>query len=438
MGNGPRSRKPDWPRSCRVGSDCRWSRRSAQIANGSVGFWNIGNRAVWRDNIGIGAIATDEIDDGSILDADISATAGISDTKLATIATAGKVANSATTATTDNTAGTIVLRDVNGGFSAGTINAVALNGSGAGLTGLSASNITSGTVADARLSANIPRGGVTPEANTFTNAMTVTGNTYFGTADNTALVFDSGPAARFGFVKKLGFDPFLHHSAGLPEAASFLEQSNQTNLLKQCGPTLTEYMRIANGGNVGIGNAAPDNLLAIGTGINPSGFLPGISMGAAANRHFTIGQSSTNNVFLKWAYNATASNAYASLSTFGGSNPLALQESGGNVGIGTTSPTQARLVVNGGAGVGMGSGTYLQGTGGSTSPVILGSHALSIYATGGIVPTEGLYAVSDSRIRRLFDGRSDSAAISRPCAPLRSRTIISRTGWRRATRRRRK
>jgi hypothetical protein len=62
-----------------------------------------------------------------IVNADVAAGAGIVDTKLATISTAGKVANSATTATSTNTPNTIVLRDGSGNFAAGTITA-ALNG----------------------------------------------------------------------------------------------------------------------------------------------------------------------------------------------------------------------------------------------------------------------------------------------------------------------
>jgi len=60
---------------------------------------------------------------GSIVNADINATAGIVDTKLATISTAGKVSNSATTATALNTGSAIVARDVSGNFTAGTITA---------------------------------------------------------------------------------------------------------------------------------------------------------------------------------------------------------------------------------------------------------------------------------------------------------------------------
>lgn len=53
-------------------------------------------------------------------DSNVPAT-GISDTKLATITTAGKVANSATTATDTNTVNAIVARDASGDFSAESI-----------------------------------------------------------------------------------------------------------------------------------------------------------------------------------------------------------------------------------------------------------------------------------------------------------------------------
>lgn len=70
----------------------------------------------------------------SIVNADINASAGIVDTKLATISTAGKVSNSATTATDANTASAIVARDGSGNFSASTITAT-LNGNATNVTG---------------------------------------------------------------------------------------------------------------------------------------------------------------------------------------------------------------------------------------------------------------------------------------------------------------
>jgi len=68
---------------------------------------------------------------GVIVNADINASAAIVDTKLATIATAGKGSNSATTATNANTASAIVARDASGNFTAGTITA-ALTGNASG------------------------------------------------------------------------------------------------------------------------------------------------------------------------------------------------------------------------------------------------------------------------------------------------------------------
>lgn len=80
---------------------------------------------------------------GSIVNNDISNTAAIADSKLATISTAGKVSNSATTATELNTASAIVARDSSGNFTAGTITAAL---SGNATTATTAGNV-SGVVA---------------------------------------------------------------------------------------------------------------------------------------------------------------------------------------------------------------------------------------------------------------------------------------------------
>jgi hypothetical protein len=68
-----------------------------------------------------------------IVNDDVSLTANIADTKLATISTAGKVSNSATTATSANTASAIVARDGSGNFNAGNITA-ALTGNASSAT----------------------------------------------------------------------------------------------------------------------------------------------------------------------------------------------------------------------------------------------------------------------------------------------------------------
>jgi len=80
----------------------------------------------------------------SIVNADISASAAIVDTKLATISTALKVSNSATTATSANTASAIVARDGSGNFTAGNITAN-LTGNVSGSSGSTTGNAATAT-----------------------------------------------------------------------------------------------------------------------------------------------------------------------------------------------------------------------------------------------------------------------------------------------------
>jgi len=100
----------------------------------------ISDNAITTIKIAGNAITSAKIKDGEIVNADISSSAAIADTKLATISTSGKVSNSATTATDANTASAIVARDASGNFTAGTITA--------DLTGLAskATNINGGAI----------------------------------------------------------------------------------------------------------------------------------------------------------------------------------------------------------------------------------------------------------------------------------------------------
>lgn len=99
---------------------------SAQIVTGTIVDANISaSAAIALSKLATGALPTAitvtsaNISDLSIVNADISASAAIVDTKLATISTALKVSNSATTATDANTASAIVARDASGNFIAG-------------------------------------------------------------------------------------------------------------------------------------------------------------------------------------------------------------------------------------------------------------------------------------------------------------------------------
>ena len=83
----------------------------------------------------------------NISNASIAAGANIEDTKLATISTAGKVLNAATTATNGNTPDAIVARDANGAFTAGIITA-SLNGNASSATKLAATKTIYGNAFD--------------------------------------------------------------------------------------------------------------------------------------------------------------------------------------------------------------------------------------------------------------------------------------------------
>jgi len=76
-----------------------------------------------QNQVLVRAATTGAVTSAFIANANISELAAIADSKLATIFTAGKVSNSATTATSSNAASAIVSRDASGNFSAGTITA---------------------------------------------------------------------------------------------------------------------------------------------------------------------------------------------------------------------------------------------------------------------------------------------------------------------------
>jgi hypothetical protein len=92
--------------------------------------------------IGTGKINSAKIENASILNEDIATTASITDTKLANITTAGKVANSATSATPNNTVSTIVARDASGNFTASTITGT-LSGTASKATNLAGTTVGS-------------------------------------------------------------------------------------------------------------------------------------------------------------------------------------------------------------------------------------------------------------------------------------------------------
>lgn len=124
----------------------------------------------------------------------------ITDTYLATISTAGKVSNSATTATDANTSNAIVARDASGNFSAGTITAT-LSGTATNVSGTVAilNGGTGQTTASAAFNALSP---VTTTGDLIigngTNSATrlaIGANTYLLTSNGTTASWQAPPAA---------------------------------------------------------------------------------------------------------------------------------------------------------------------------------------------------------------------------------------------------
>ena len=118
----------------RYDTAANWTAQNPTLLAGEIGIESDTKR--WKVGTGSTAWTSLLYSNGGtypLVNADIAAGAAIVDTKLATIATAGKVSNSATTAASANTASAIVARDASGNFTAGTITAA--------LTGAASSNV---------------------------------------------------------------------------------------------------------------------------------------------------------------------------------------------------------------------------------------------------------------------------------------------------------
>jgi len=192
---------------------------------------------------------------------------------------------------------------------------------------------------------------------------------------------------------------------------------------------MTETMRIKGNGYVGIGTSTPSVALDVTGAIKASGDLTATDISVrqvnSSSRVMTNslefwgnggpGGALWQKSATTYPTNTSAANGEMVLmgnpklhlaTATGGSAVMTL--SGANVGIGTTTPTQAKLVVSGGVVQSNLFGPYISTVGYGTA-VTHGAHTMSIYGTGGIWTGDFFIASSDVRIKNIV-GKSDPIA----------------------------
>src|SRR6185503_4434458 len=191
---------------------------------------------------------------------------------------------------------------------------------------------------------------ITPDSYTGSGFnITSDGNVGIGTTTPATLfhIYSSGPLVRIESTTN-NFYRGIEYAEGGVVYASEKFNANNGNFQFQSGTSgfggfytfntdATEKMRIANNGNIGIGTTSPATKLHISTDANTSG--------APDNSQFFITGATSTGKRLSFAYNTSSNYGEIQAQAFSGSySPLNLNPNGGNVGIGTTSPT-AQLTV---------------------------------------------------------------------------------------------
>lgn len=157
---------------------------------------------------------------------------------------------------------------------------------------------------------------------------------------------------------------------------------------------------IFNSGNVGIGTTAP--LARLNVVQSGAGTSILIGDGAANKTNVIIGTSADTNGYSSIQATKTQNSAFGDLILNGG---------GGNIGIGTTTPTQAKLVVAGSSQGSSGYTTeaYVNADGAFNSSFANDNAQAGIYATSLIRSDVGYIVSSDARTKTVLNV-SDSAA----------------------------
>jgi hypothetical protein len=348
--------------------------------------------------VNVGSITATKIANGAISDEHISPTANIDDTKLSIISTTGKVTNSATTATSENTPNTIVSRDPLGNFSAGSI-------TGSLIGAASANVLKTGDSMTGTLSINPPNTATGLSIGlTSGNALEVNTDKFSvaGDTGNTAIAGNLSVASNVSAsgsltVSSLTAGNVLFSTTnGLVSSSNLLQFNGSATgiggnplgdtrlLVTGYGDTSSTYsMRINNGVGTAVMRIRDDRYIeTFGTSLATN--TDGVNY-AATIRH--VGGTVGRNVLLINSSGTSATTTVLKVET-GSITDAFVIRGDGMTGLGTAAATNVRLVVRGSGTTSLTTAFRVEDSAGSTLFTVRNDGALTV--TGSLTITSGL------------------------------------------------